>query len=329
MKGEPSWLTEKRLAAWSIYEKNPLPLVPGVNLDEIQAWVEAPREPIPSHRWPRDLQHALDERGDEEGLIIQRDSTLLSRSITKDSSKRGVIFSDLASAVKTVPELVQRYLGSLIKETDPWSALNAALWCEGAFLFVPAHVEIHLPFHDCYWMSSPSMGIFSRTLAIAEAGSLVAFMDEFISGETSGLSVHMTELVCREKARLRHFVLQNWGAKIHHHARRASQVSPSGNLISLDIAMGAQQKQVSMQLERIKDGTQAVTEAVQGPLPNSPLDQEDAYQAVRTSFAPVLDLIPSEAIRERLSNYAVGKVTGHRRMMTLQRASELLPEIRA
>src|SRR5579864_8203753 len=83
-KGEPSWMTKSRLAAWDAYEKLSLSSPIGVPLEGFEAFTEPPRRTIPSHEWPKDLQHALDERGDEEGLIIQRDSTVLSRSISKE-----------------------------------------------------------------------------------------------------------------------------------------------------------------------------------------------------------------------------------------------------
>ncbi len=62
--------------------------------------MEPPKTSVPGREWPRDLKYAIEERGDEDGLIVQRDSTILSRSITKDQTKKGVIFTDLGTALR-------------------------------------------------------------------------------------------------------------------------------------------------------------------------------------------------------------------------------------
>src|SRR5882672_3205521 len=79
LKKEPAWMTELRLKAWDAYERAPLSdSFLGFALSQIQPFVEGPHVHVPSTKWPRELQHALDERGDEEGLIVQRDSTIQS-----------------------------------------------------------------------------------------------------------------------------------------------------------------------------------------------------------------------------------------------------------
>src|SRR5258708_36305821 len=71
LKREPAWMTERRLAAWDAYERAPLKDDQlRFSLNVIQPFVEKPHAPVPSHQWPKELQNALDERGDEEGLIV-------------------------------------------------------------------------------------------------------------------------------------------------------------------------------------------------------------------------------------------------------------------
>src|SRR5258708_38919160 len=105
-----------------------------------------------------------------EGLIVQRDSTILSRSITKDQTKKGVIYTDFATALRLYPELVRRYFAQLVKPDELFSSLNTAFWSGGTFLYVPEHVQIALPFHTCYWMTTPGAAIFPRTVIVAEKG---------------------------------------------------------------------------------------------------------------------------------------------------------------
>ena len=89
-KREPSWLTELRLSAWDTYVSEAGKA--GDLLAEIQAIVEPHKTAIPSNQWPENLSAVVEERGDEEGLLVQRDSTVQSRSITKEQTKRGVIY---------------------------------------------------------------------------------------------------------------------------------------------------------------------------------------------------------------------------------------------
>src|SRR4051812_8308773 len=84
-KKEPSWMRDLRLQAWDVYEREAT--IAGDLLQEIQAIVEPAKTAIPSHQWPDDLGLVVEERGDEEGLMVQRDATTQSRSISKEQTK--------------------------------------------------------------------------------------------------------------------------------------------------------------------------------------------------------------------------------------------------
>ncbi len=180
-KQEPTWMRDLRLEAWDAFIQLGKKECADLALETLHAFIEPPQTAVPAHQWPLDLQHALDERGDEEGLIIQRDCTVLSRSISKEQAKRGVIFTDLDGAIKMVPEIVRNHFSRLAKPTTPLTALHTAFWSGGTFLYVPAHVEVRLPFHTCYWMSTPKAAIFAHTVIIAEKGSRVSLIGEFLS----------------------------------------------------------------------------------------------------------------------------------------------------
>ncbi len=105
LKAEPSWMADLRGSGLSFYESVSHSAPQTISLKEIQAFVEPPKTSVPGREWPRDLKYAIEERGDEEGLIVQRDSTVLSRSITKDQTKKGVIFTDLGTALRLLSKL--------------------------------------------------------------------------------------------------------------------------------------------------------------------------------------------------------------------------------
>src|SRR5258708_4661230 len=86
LKAEPAWMRDLRLRAWDQVVQLSSPKI----LSTLQAFTEPSKTSAPMKEWPRDLQHALDERGDEEGLIVHRDSTVLSRAISKEQAAHGV-----------------------------------------------------------------------------------------------------------------------------------------------------------------------------------------------------------------------------------------------
>jgi Fe-S cluster assembly scaffold protein SufB len=232
-KEEPTWMTALRLASWEAYERLTKD-APVSILEDVQAYAEPPRASVPSHEWPEDLKYVVEERGDEEGLIMQRDSTILSRSITKDQTKKGVIFTDLNMALRLYPELVQKYLARQVKWDDPFAALNTAFWSGGTFLYVPENVRIHLPFHTCYWMTTPHSAVFPRTLVMAERGSIVTLVDDFLSVDWNQetLAVSAVELSVQEKAIVSYTQIHHWGRGVRHENRQMSSVAASGRLES-------------------------------------------------------------------------------------------------
>ena len=157
LKGEPAWMLEKRLQAWDIYEqarqphwggvatwvhcassqtsssKNSHPYVPASADDTLPAAIE------------QSLQEALvDQRS---GLIVQRKLRSSSRTCTRSCKSKGVILTDLESAVRDYPELVQQYFMTTCVpvESIKYTALHAAFWSGGVFLYIPKGVEIEDP----------------------------------------------------------------------------------------------------------------------------------------------------------------------------------------
>ena len=250
-KKEPSWMTERRLAAWATYQSAPLSTEAlGLDLAEIRAFTEPPTVPVPSKQWPSELQHALDERGDEEGLIVQRDSTILSKAISKEFSKKGVIFCDLDFAMVQHPDLLQEHFGQHMKLDNPYKALTAAFWSGGTFLYVPDHLSIHLPFHTVHWMSQPGAGIFSHTLLIVEEGASVSFIDEGVSAdwERPALVLDTVEAVIGIRACANYFHMLNWGRNVWHRREEVSAVNFQGRFLS-----GRMDKRPATTLERVAE----------------------------------------------------------------------------
>jgi len=143
-----------------------------------------------------------------------------------------VIFTDLNMALRLYPELVQKHLARQVKWDDAFAALNSAFWSGGTFLYVPEHVEVKLPFHTCYWMTTPHSAVFPRTLVVAEHGSTVTLVDDFLSVDWNQetLAVSAVELTVGAKARVNYTQIHHWGRGVRHENRQMTSVASSGRL---------------------------------------------------------------------------------------------------
>ncbi len=156
-KGEPAWMLEKRLHAWEIYEKTSTPLgrrgdlgtlrmFSNFKFQELHPYV--PANGNSSHPAPitQSLEQALVHQ--RAGLIVQRNASVVHTEQAAELKQRGVILTDLETAVREYPELVQQHFmtNCVPVDTDKYTALHAAFWSGGFFLYIPKGVEIEIPF---------------------------------------------------------------------------------------------------------------------------------------------------------------------------------------
>jgi Fe-S cluster assembly protein SufD len=203
--GQPDWLTTQRRTAFQAFEKLPLPTrrdvdwqrfdIRALNLDKISL----PLNPAGA------------------GRAITETLTPL----PADLAKKGVIFCDIATALKKHSDLVREYLGKSIAPDEPskFAALHSAFWNAGAFLFVPRGVQISFPLEVTYQFSGvPQGGIagFPHTLVVVEAGAEATLVQRFIGGPslqnftTPSLHCSGTEVFVKEGGRLHYVSMQNF-----------------------------------------------------------------------------------------------------------------------
>ena len=241
--GEPAWLAEERRAAWRSFEKHPWP----TNRDE--AWrysqlkrfslselelIDAPNSDEVGERIAMRITDS-----DAEGVIVHKGNKV----VHQDSKLKepGVIFCDLRTAVAEHGELVKRYLYSAVNATQTkYTALNAALWENGTFLYVPKDVEVEFPLGAFYTADRGGLG-FSRTLVVLEANAKATFLDEYTSEEFGErlAQVGSVELILAEGAKLRYVSLQNWSRTVVQLNKLRARLGKSSRLESLTVSLGA------------------------------------------------------------------------------------------
>src|SRR5581483_11288660 len=189
LKSEPAWMLQKRLQAWDSYEQTPFPLgrrgdlgtlriFSNFKFQQLTPYVAASSDDTLSAPIAQSLQEGLvDQRS---GLFVQDNASVLRTELSEELKSKGVILTGLDSAVRDYPELVQQYFmtGCIPVTSSKYTALHAAFWSGGVFLYIPKGVDIEDPILTQIWLSAPASAIFAHTLIIAEELSSVRYVEE-------------------------------------------------------------------------------------------------------------------------------------------------------
>src|SRR2546428_1623106 len=178
--GEPAWMGESGLAAWEAFERLPWPAPADeagrrtdptmFRLEGIRPFADAPAGAVPAS-----LQQMVDAWQAPAGLLLQRNSQGVRAQLDAGAARRGVVFTDLHTALRERPDLLREYFLTTWVRPDEtkFRALHAALWSGGALLYVPDGVEITAPLVSLAWIDADGVGVFPHLLVIAGRSSKV------------------------------------------------------------------------------------------------------------------------------------------------------------
>jgi len=141
------------------------------------------------------------------------DSVSVVTTFKDELAKVGVIFCPISEAVKAHPELVKKYLGSVVPDTDNFYAtLNAAVFSEGSFVYIPPGVRCPMELSTYFRINAAKSGQFERTLIIADAGSYVSYLEGCTAPQRDENQLHaaVVELVALDDAEIKYSTVQNW-----------------------------------------------------------------------------------------------------------------------
>ena len=141
------------------------------------------------------------------------DSVSVGTTFQKELAEAGVIFCSMSEAIKTHPELVKKYLGSVVPITDNFFAtLNSAVFSDGSFVYVPPGVRCPMELSTYFRINAENTGQFERTLIIADKGSYVSYLEGCTAPmrDTHQLHAAVVELVALEDAEIKYSTVQNW-----------------------------------------------------------------------------------------------------------------------
>jgi Fe-S cluster assembly protein SufB len=233
-KNEPEWLLEWRLAAYRRWITMTEPSWAKVHYPKIDFqdlyYYSAPK----STEGPKSLDEVDPEllrTYERLGIPLQEqevlagvqgarvavdavfDSVSVVTTFKKELAKAGVIFCSISEAVRDHPELVQKYLGSVVPITDNYFAtLNSAVFSDGSFVYIPEGVRCPMELSTYFRINEKQTGQFERTLIIAEKGSYVSYLEGCTAPMRDENQLHaaVVELVALEDAEIKYSTVQNW-----------------------------------------------------------------------------------------------------------------------
>jgi Fe-S cluster assembly protein SufB len=229
-KREPAWLLEWRLAAFRHWQKMREPSWAHVHYDKIDfqsiSYYSAPRTGADGPKSLEEVDPKLLETYAKLGIPLQEqkllagvavdavfDSVSVATTFKEKLAEAGVIFCSFSEAVQKHPELVQRYLGTVVPATDNfYAALNSAVFTDGSFCYVPRNTRCPMELSTYFRINAAKTGQFERTLIIADAGSYVSYLEGCTAPMRDENQLHaaVVELICLDDAEIKYSTVQNW-----------------------------------------------------------------------------------------------------------------------
>lgn len=237
-QGEPEWMLELRLKAFEQHGSLPMPKLEQTSIDnwnfsDVHPFVEeSTAHGLDS--LPEAVRSLLSEDEEKSNIIVQKNASVLFKELDAELKAKGVIFTDLSTALKEHPELLQKHFMTEAVKPDEHrlTALHAALWSGGAFLYIPQGVEVEAPFQTLFWAEGSEVGIHPHVLIVAEANSHVNMVVNIVGGEEENkvVSNGLVEAFVGPGAQVRVATLHNLGAQTVESIYRRAVVDRDGQI---------------------------------------------------------------------------------------------------
>ncbi|MCF8380358.1 MAG: Fe-S cluster assembly protein SufB [Bacteroidales bacterium] len=228
-KNEPEWLLEFRLKAFRNWQKMKMPTWPHLTIPEIDyqdiIYYAAPKQNAKYTSLDEvdpelidtfnKLGIPLEEQKSLAGVAVDAviDSVSVKTTFSETLAEMGIIFCSFSEAVKNHPDLVKKYLGSVVPSTDNYfAALNSAVFSDGSFCFIPKGVRCPMELSTYFRINAANTGQFERTLLVADDNSYVSYLEGCTAPQRDENQLHaaVVELVAMENAELKYSTVQNW-----------------------------------------------------------------------------------------------------------------------
>ncbi|MEG8988843.1 Fe-S cluster assembly protein SufB [Ignavibacteria bacterium 4148-Me] len=228
-KGEPEWMTEWRLKAFRYWQKMEEPKWPNVTYPPIDfqdiSYYSAPKK-RPQKKSLDEVDPELLRTFEKLGIPLEEqkvlagvavdavfDSVSVATTFKETLKEKGIIFCSISEAIREHPDLVKKYLGSVVPYTDNfYAALNSAVFSDGSFVYIPKGVRCPMELSTYFRINAQETGQFERTLIIADEGSYVSYLEGCTAPIRDNNQLHaaVVELIALDYAEIKYSTVQNW-----------------------------------------------------------------------------------------------------------------------
>ncbi|GIJ95983.1 Fe-S cluster assembly protein SufB [Capnocytophaga stomatis] len=231
-KNEPEWMTNWRLESFRIWKQMEEPEWANVKYEKPDfqdiSYYSAPKQK-PQYESLDEVDPKLLETFNKLGISIEEqkrltgvapvamdivmDSVSVATTFKKTLAEKGIIFCSISEAIQEHPELVQKYIGSVVPRTDNfYAALNSAVFSDGSFCYIPKGVRCPMELSTYFRINQAGTGQFERTLVIADEGSYVSYLEGCTAPQRDENQLHaaVVELIALDNAEIKYSTVQNW-----------------------------------------------------------------------------------------------------------------------
>ena len=227
-KSEPQWLLDFRLDAFRKWQKMEMPEwghldMPHIDYQDI-IYYAAPKKDADR---PKEIDPKLAETFDKLGIPLKEreilagvtavdavfDSVSVATTFRKELAERGIIFCSFSEAVKEHPDLVRKYLATVVPSGDNYfAALNSAVFSDGSFCYIPKGVRCPMELSSYFRINAKGTGQFERTLIVADEGSTLSYMEGCTAPMRDENQLHaaVVEIIALKDADVKYSTVQNW-----------------------------------------------------------------------------------------------------------------------
>jgi len=228
-KEEPQWLLDYRLNAYAAWKEMTEPEWAHVHYKKPDfqgiAYYSAPKQTKKYESWDdvdpemketmKKLGISMEEQKRLTGVAVDfvMDSVSVATSFKSKLKELGIIFCSFSEAVQDYPELVQKYMGSVVPTTDNfYAALNSAVFTDGSFCYIPKGVRCPMELSTYFRINEGGTGQFERTLVVADEGSYVSYLEGCTAPMRDENQLHaaVVELISLDNAEIKYSTVQNW-----------------------------------------------------------------------------------------------------------------------
>lgn len=251
-KKEASWVKNYRLASYNLFKNLPMPSfgpIYDIDFDKI-VYYKSSDNGIKSD-WDSidtgiknefDSLGVIDSEKNLDGLGVQYESEVIYHNMLEEVKIKNVIFTSIEDAMKKYPDLVKKYFGKIVSNSDnKFAALNSSVFSGGSFIYIPPNTTLDRPLHSYFRINSKGMGQFERTLIIVDDNSSLHYVEGCTATAYSDSSLHaaVVEIYVGKNSKCRYSTVQNWAKNVLNLVTKRALVDENGCMEWIDGNIGS------------------------------------------------------------------------------------------